>query len=241
MPARLAAVVAIAIGITVAIVGAPAQAAPRTALDRVLPEMKFTGVTFGDAIDFVRDVAGVNIHVNWKALEQANVTADTPVNIRLRSVPLRKMLNLLLTEASGSDTLTYFVDDGVVEITTRELADKKVYTRVYPVEELVMEIPDFSDAPNFNLQSITQQSSQSGGGGSSGSGIFGSSGSTSNRDRERATTMTREERGEQLVELIMETVRPEVWAANGGTATIRFFRGNLIVTAPRSVHDAIGG
>lgn len=241
MPSRLAAVVAVAFGITLAAVSAPAPAAPRTALDRVLPEMKFTGVTFGDAIDFVRDVAGVNIHVNWKALEQENVTADTPVNIRLRSVTVRKMMNLLLSEASGGDALTYYVDQGVVEITTRALADKKVYTRVYPVDDLVMDIPEFGDAPNFNLQSITQQGSQSGGGGSSGSGIFGSSGDTSSRDRERATTPTREERGEQLVELIMETVRPEVWAANGGTATIRFFRGNLIVTAPRSVHDAIGG
>jgi hypothetical protein len=28
---------------------------------------------------------------------------------------------------------------------------------------------------------------------------------------------------------------------NGGKGTIRFFNGNLIVTAPRSVHEAIGG
>jgi hypothetical protein len=28
---------------------------------------------------------------------------------------------------------------------------------------------------------------------------------------------------------------------NGGTAAIRFFNGSLIVTAPRSVHESLGG
>ena len=238
---RLARLVGVAVVMTVAVGTLPALGAPRTSLDRVLPEMKFTGVTFGDAIDFVRDVAGVNIHVNWKALEAENVTADTPVNIRLRSVTLRKVLSLLLSEASGTDTLTYFVDQGVVEITTREMADKKVYTKIYPVDDLVMEIPEFNQPPDFNLQSVTDQAQggRGGGGGGSGSSIFGTSGSESDRDRDTSTT--REERGEQLVQLITELVRPEIWAVNGGTASIRYFRGSLIVTAPRSVHDAIGG
>ena len=233
------ALIAVAIGLTVAAVSAPAAAARDRALDRTLPEMKFTGVTFGDAIDFVRDVGGVNIHVNWKALEAHNVTADTPVNIRLRAVSLRKVLSLLLSEASGTDGLTYFVDQGVVEITTRELADKKVYTKIYPVDDLVMEIPDFGEPPNFNLQTSSDQGGGGGGGGGGGSGIFG--GSTSDTNRDQTNTTTREERGEQLVQLVTETVRPDIWAVNGGTATIRYFRGSLIVTAPRSVHEALGG
>jgi hypothetical protein len=233
---RLTAVALVAFALMLAAVTAPAVAQSRT-LNRVLPEMKFTGVTFGDAIDFVRDVAGVNIHVNWKALEQENVTADTPVNIRLRAVTLRKVLNLLLSEASGSDALTYFVDQGVVEITTRELADKKVYTKVYPIHDLIMDVPDF-EGPNLSLQSASDQAQQGGGGG--GGGLFGQSGESS-REKEDENTTTRDERGEQLVELIVESVRPEIWAANGGTATIRYFNGSLIVTAPRSVHEAIGG
>src|SRR3982751_321998 len=121
-----------------------ASAGPVTRqLDRSLPEMKFTGVTFGEAIDFLRDVSGLNIHVNWKALEPESVTADTPVNIRVRSVSMRKVLNLLLSEASGGDTLAWYADGGVIEITTKEMADKKVYTKVYPVDDLIMDVPDF--------------------------------------------------------------------------------------------------
>ena len=46
---------------------------------------------------------------------------------------------------------------------------------------------------------------------------------------------------DQLVTLIRETIRPTIWKENGGTAAIRYYNGNLIVTAPRSVHEAIGG
>jgi hypothetical protein len=235
------ALIASFLGLCVA--AAPSVAAPRDrVLSRTLPEMKFTGVTFGDAIDFIRDASGANIHVNWKALEAQNVTPDTTVNLRLRAVTLRKVLNLLLSEVSGSDTLTYFVDEGVVEVTTREMADKKVYTRVYPVEDLVMDIPEFTEAPTFDLSQVGQQNGSGGGGGGGGGGGSGQSifGNT-NTQQQRDPGKTRDERGEELVTLITETVRPEIWAVNGGTATIRYFRGSLVVTAPRSVHEALGG
>jgi hypothetical protein len=235
---RLAAVTIVAASLFVsAITPHVAAAQSRGALGRVLPEMKLTGATFGDAIDFIRDVSGANLHVNWKALEQENVTADTPVNIHLRSVTLRKVLNLLLSEASGSDALTYYVDEGVVEITTREVADKKVYTKIYPIQDLTMDVPDFQ-GPNMSLQSASDQAQSGGGGG--GGGLFGQSGDSS-RDKDKENATTRDERGQQLADLITESVRPEIWAANGGTASIRYFNGNLIITAPRSVHEAIGG
>ena len=37
------------------------------------------------------------------------------------------------------------------------------------------------------------------------------------------------------------TVYPDCWVQNGGKASIKFFSGNLIITASRSVHEAIGG
>src|SRR5438067_1902102 len=115
----------VAAALTAVIVQTPsATAQPGTGA--VLPESKFTGVGLGDAIDFIRDVSGANIVVNWKALADANVTPDTPVNLRLHNVTVRKVLTALLNQAGGGDTLTFEVDEGVVEITTRALADQKM-------------------------------------------------------------------------------------------------------------------
>lgn len=239
---RLAAA-ALAVALFASLAFHPAHAGPATrTLDRSLPEMKFTGVTFGEAIEFLRDVSGLNIHVNWKALEEQAVTPDSPINIRLRAVSMRKVLNLLLSEASGGDTLAWYVDQGVVEITTKELADKKMYTKVYPVDDLIMDVPDFDMAPSFNLQQATQQSQGTGGGGGGGSsGSQGLFGNANQNDTRRELTKTKTERGEELVLLIKELVQPDVWVDSGGPAQIRYYNGSLIVTAPRSVHEAIGG
>ncbi len=119
-----------------------------------------------DAMDFLRNVSGRNISVNWKALAETGVTPDVTITLKLRSVSLRKALDLILSEAGGGDKLGFSVDEGVIEIATREIIDSKMYTRVYPIEDLIMIIPDFDDAPDFSLTSQTSGTQ----GGSSGAG-----------------------------------------------------------------------
>lgn len=240
------------------------QAVANRALNTLLPEVKFQGSPLKDCFDFLRDVSGANIHVNWRALEAAGVTGDTQVNVRLREVPLRKVLNVMLAESGAGGILTYYTSEGVIEITTTELADKEMITRVYPIDDLIMEIPDFDNAPDFNL---TSQSGSGGGGrggggrgggggggrggrggggggygggggGGGGGGLFGGGGG-GGAAKEKTTTKT--ERAEALVKLVQETIRPEIWREAGGTASIRYYNGHLVVTAPRSVHEALGG
>jgi hypothetical protein len=237
------------------------QAVANASLNRLLPEVKFQGSSLKDCFDFLRDVSGANIHVNWRALEAAGVTGDTPVNIRLREVPLRKVLNTLLNE-SGVGLLTYYTSEGVIEVTTAELADKEMITRVYPVEDLIMEVPDFDNAPSFSLSDQSGSgggsgsgrggggggggrggrggggSSGGGGGGGGGGGLFGGGGGGA-AQKEKTTTKT--ERAEALVTMVRETIRPEIWREAGGSASIKYYNGHLVVTAPRSVHEALGG
>ncbi|MCS7033504.1 MAG: hypothetical protein NZ561_05855 [Phycisphaerae bacterium] len=216
---------------TLCLTPALAQVAPRVALARRIPEVSFSGTALSDAIEYLADASRANIHVNWRALESTGVAKDTPVNLRLRNAPLRKVLALVLTDAAGgSGTLSFYSAEGVIHITTRELADSDLITRIYPVQDLLVEVPDFDNAPDFNLQ----QSAQVGGGGGGGS-LFGGGGGG---ESEKGTT--RAERAQQLIDLIVDTVQPDVWAVNGGPATIRYFNGNLIVRAPRSVHEVLG-
>jgi hypothetical protein len=206
-----------------------AEVSARQALNTTLPEVRFDNISITDAIDFVRDVTNVNIHVNWKALEAAGIGKDTTLNIRLRSVPMRKVLGLILSEAGSGNLLTYYIDQNVIEVTTREIADKQLITKVYPVDDLIMDIPDFDQPPNFQLQGSTA-------GGSGGNQqLFNS---TQNNTQ---TMNTRASRAQQLIDTIQATIQPEIWNTNGGTAAIRFYNGSLIVTAPRSVHEALGG
>jgi hypothetical protein len=207
--------------------------APGRALARRITEVKLTGVALENAIDYVRDLSGANIHVNWRALEQLNVTRQTTVSIKLTDVTARRVLKGLLDDTGMGEQLTYYIDEGVIEITTREIADNQMITKVYPVQDLVTSIPNF-EGPSFNLQNQTNQTSGQGGGGSSGGSLFSGS-----NPQAQETPASRAQQGEDLAKLIKETVRPDVWRDNGGTASIRYFNGHLIVTAPRSVHEAI--
>ncbi|HEY1629376.1 MAG TPA: hypothetical protein VGF52_05925 [Tepidisphaeraceae bacterium] len=207
-----------------------ADASAKQMLSSSLPDVKFDNISLSDAIDFIHDISNVNIHVDWKALEAAGIGKDTTINFRLHSVPMRKVLTTLLSEAGSGNLLTYYIDQNVLEITTREIADKQLITRVYPVDDLIQDVPDFDQPPNFQLQA-----SQTGGGGGGGQNLF------NNQNNNNNTQNTRADRAQQLIETIQAIIQPEIWSINGGPAAIRFYNGSLVVTAPRSVHEALGG
>lgn len=225
---------------------APAGGVAKAALNRRLPDVKLLNVGLADAIDFVRDVSGANVVVNWRALADAGVTRDTPVNVRLNAVTLRKVLTTVLSEAGAGTALAFTLDDDVIEVTTQQIADARLYMKIYPIEDLIMEVPNFDNAPDFNLQSSSGGGGgggggggNSGGGGGGGGGLFGGGNAGGGKQDEKQKT--REERAQEIVDLITSTVRPDVWRDAGGTASIRYFNGSLIVSAPLSVHELIGG
>ena len=117
--------------------------------------------------------------------ELINVTKQTPITLKLSDVTLRRALVAMLDQAGGAGhVVTYYVEDGIVEITSRDAADHDLVTRVYPVDDLLLVVPDFA-GPTFNLQQSNQTSRQGGGGGggSSGQSIFSGSGARKRRTR----------------------------------------------------------
>ncbi len=93
--AIVAAVMAVSMGMPFSVAMLSAQTSPppsnkassdqllKRALDRPLPEIRFSGSSLSDCIDFLSDATSVNIVVDWKALEAVKVTKDTPVTLRL--------------------------------------------------------------------------------------------------------------------------------------------------------------
>ncbi|HVS73554.1 MAG TPA: hypothetical protein VHQ47_20185 [Phycisphaerae bacterium] len=223
----------------------PVRAAPgsnaRWALGQNITQIQADGIAISKVVDYLRNISGANIVVNWKVLEAAGVSQDSPITIDARGVTLRKALQLVLDQASPTVPLTFDVDENVISITTQEDADRVMITKVYIVDDLVM--PDYQQniqVPTFNLQAVTQGGSTQGGGGGSTAGqqsLF----SSNNTGAGSQASQTSDQKGQELVELIKEVVRPSIWKDNGGTATMRYFSGKLIVTAPQSVQEMIGG
>lgn len=83
-------------------------------LRQPVPEVNFDGTPFDDVVDFLRDVTGANIFVDWNALDKAKVDRQTPVNLRLINLPLDQTLRLILDSAAGDKAVLDFKVEGNV-------------------------------------------------------------------------------------------------------------------------------
>lgn len=192
-------------------------------LDRSLPEVRFDSVGFADVTEFLRDISGANIFVNWRALETAGVDKNAPVTARLRDVKFSKALETILRDVGGGAVkLGYTVDEGVITISTADDLSSNVVTNVYDIQDLIMNVTDFDQPPNFNIQST--QGGRGGGGG--GGNLFGGNLNQQNQQLNQRQTLV-----DSVIQLIEETVAQSSWRDQGGTVgSIRELGGQLIVT-----------
>ena len=200
-------------------------------LDEVVPDINVDSVSLSRLVDFLRNTSGANLVMDWNTLEPAGVSKDAPITMQVRGLSLRKVLQLALDQASPATPLSITVDQNVIEVTTQEASDRRLITRTYSIADLL--VPGATtNVPTLSLQQATQQGSSGGGGGS---GLFTDSGSSSQQQ------IGAQQVADNLVAVIKAMVRPNIWQDNGGTASISYFQGQLVITAPLSVHQTIAG
>jgi hypothetical protein len=99
--------------------------------------LEFTDQPLSDAIQYLKDRHDIEIQLDEKALEDEGIGTDTPVSRNISGITLRSALRLLLGELD----LTYVVKNEVLLITTKAEAEALLVTKVYPVGDLVIPIP----------------------------------------------------------------------------------------------------
>jgi len=101
--------------------------------------VNFDKVGLSDALEFLRDVSGANIAIQWKALEAAGVDRAAPVTMRARNPKFSTALKAILSDAGGDAVkLGFEIEDGVIVITTAEELSKNTTVEVYDIRDLVM-------------------------------------------------------------------------------------------------------
>jgi type II secretory pathway component GspD/PulD (secretin) len=210
----------------------------QSALD-VPVEIDFPNTPFGDAVRMLADASGANISVAWKSLASASIKPETPVNLTLTNpVPLGTALREVLDNVNGSAMeLGYLPADGVIKVASRDVLDRMVFDRVYPVQDLLMPIPDFTDAPRMDmpdagLNALAAQRMVYYGGGQA---VFP-------EEKEAIQEQQLEQEANELIALIRKTVDPESWRETGGDiGSLVELNGQLVITQTPSAHARIGG
>jgi general secretion pathway protein D len=201
----------------------------RLKLQRVLPTVTFDAAEFENAIEYLREYADLNIHVNWDALELEGILRSKEVNLRLNNVTTEKALKVILDDVGGVVPLSYVIDDGVVTISTRTDLSKRTYTRVYDIRDLIVRVPNF-EAPDVELSSGT-------GNNGTGNGGFGNQDNGGGNNNENVPS--RQEMVDNIITLVTDTIDPQSWPPLGQIGSIRELNGQLVVTQTSDNHQQI--
>jgi len=206
-----------------------------SALANTRRPVDFTETPLEKAVDWVAKTGSIKMDIDWPSLEKIGINKDTPVTINLSTIRLDHLLDLIVSKVSPDPTsaAAWEVQDGVLRFASAEAINKSTLMVIYDIRDLLIEIPDYSSVPQFDLNSALQ----SAGGGGSGSSPFSGGGQQTNN----APVKTQEERTDELVRILTEQIDPDNWRENGGAVGfVSRFKGNLLITNTPKNHRAIG-
>jgi len=202
--------------------------------DRV--PVQFDDNTLSDVLNFIATVSGLDMDIDWQSLREIGVDRDSLVTLNLRNPPLRVVLERVLDRASADpfDAAGWAVYDGVLTIASERQLRKNRTLVIYDITDLILDIPNFPDAPVIDLDSVLQQSQ--GGGGGGGQSPF------QENEQDAEERPTRQERIDRIVEIIQAIVDTDGWRDNGGeTGEIQELNASLIITnTPKNHREIVG-
>lgn len=199
--------------------------------------VEFNDNAFEDVVAFIGTTTGIDIDVDWESLADIGVDPDSPVALTLNNVQVDVLLDRVLSKVSDPTLPAgWAIQDGILTIASDEVLRLNTVLETYDIRDLIFVVPDFDNAPEFDLQSAVQAAGGGGGGGGGGQSPF------SGGSQDPQNIPTRDDRVQAIIDLIQANVDPDGWTAIGGdTSSVTELNGNFIITTTPKNHRAIIG
>lgn len=202
-----------------------------------------------EVFDYFGTALGVNVVARYSDDAVGyGIDPQTPITLSADDEAAVQVLNLVLEQCAVVDPCTWQLRDGFLEVGTKERLSVPAAreTRWYPIDQLVFEAPKFDDAISLRLEAAYPWYPGYNGGLFGGYGGFGGSGGYGGAIQyttgSGGSTPAKEQRVQQLIDLIVDLVEPQAWTVNGGDSASIFHRdGALIVRAPEFIQRQISG
>jgi Flp pilus assembly secretin CpaC len=201
-------------------------------LESVQPEVRFDEQPFDEVVNLLNETNDLNIAVDWDDLASNGVQRDKPISLKLKDVKLRAVLGEVLNQVGGDVPLKFSVGEGLVRIATKGKLDRDKYILVYDIRDLIVDIPRFIEAPQFEA----------------GAALGGLNNTLSTPEmfrqwREADPESTRKLLDpsarivEDIKEIIRDQVEPDSWRESGGDASLHELNGQMIVYNTSEAHS----
>lgn len=221
--------------------GAPARVVEggrpeRVTLSRMMRPLtaSFQDEPLRDVMNYIVQQTGATLEIFW--LDERTGTGLDPeqtITLNVENLPAITVLERVLAKAEdvfGGGNNWQMTEWGEMQVGPTSRLNRFNRTEIYDINDLLLVLPEYPEVPTIDLQQALQ-ASQGGGGQSPFTG-----GEGDNELDERPI----EERADEIISLIEDLVEPDHWIENS-RASIRYFKGTLIVRAPDYVHRGIVG
>src|SRR5262249_39938494 len=101
-------------------------------------DLNWKGTPLRQVIEDLHQLAQINVVPDTDALQEASISLESPLSLKVEHMSLKSALNILLKQAR----LTYVIKDEALQITTEEHAKGKLKMVTYPVADLVVPVPN---------------------------------------------------------------------------------------------------
>lgn len=193
-----------------------ARGARRAPVEARIPDVNFNDVRLKDAFDYLRDVTGMNIVVDWPSLLGIGLDRESRITLQLRDATVGAVVRALLlptipTAARG----VCLVDENVLLVSAETPTSDFTVTRVYDVRDII------SDAVARHRRILSTQPSES-------PSVFSSP---------LWVADSHEEDAAQALGFTVVQTGADLWVQNGGrSAMMSYFAGRLVITATPEHH-----
>jgi hypothetical protein len=214
----------------------------------------FDGTPAREAFEFLKTSLGINMVVRYSDdLIGHGIDPESPITLTVEDMRALDLLQLMLDQCALVEECTWQLRSSFLEVGTKErLAVPAARTvRIYPIDDLLYEVPKFEDAPSVGFVESVYGGYLGGwgyGGGGYGyghGGYYGGAGGGyggSIQPMSTGSDDSRLQRAQEIMELIVDAIDPAAWTLNGGDwADIKYRDGVLIVRAPDFIHRQVGG
>ncbi|MEO1009239.1 MAG: hypothetical protein AAFX79_11795 [Planctomycetota bacterium] len=187
-----------------------------------------------DVLEYLVQQTEADLEILWESdRATSGLDPDMLITLKVENLAALTVLERVLDMAQGEFgglNNWQMTSWGAMQVGPTERLNNFVRTEIYDINDLLLTLPEYDEVPELELD----QALQSGQGGGGGQSPF------QNNNDQDLEELPIEERAREIIDLVEEFVEPEHWVENP-RASIKYFRGNMIVRAPDYVHRGLVG
>jgi hypothetical protein len=202
---------------------------------------------FGSVIETLAKKLDINIIVDPVGLEEAGVTLNQIISHEFRGITAKSALKNMLRRLN----LTYFIQNEVLEINSVGITEGPYQTKVYDCRDLLELIPKvparreafgtLNGGGGFGTGAAPMKPQPTSAEKASNDPFSDSATLPESAPKSNSEQLAKEMvyDGDKLVELISDSIGPELWRDEGGKGTIHHFNTMIVVHHTAEAHEQI--